>query len=146
MALKNKASMPSPALIDLPKIADPRGNLTFAQTPDHVPFDIARAYWLYDVPADAERGGHGHVSLQQLIVALGGSFTVNLFDGYRWKKVLLNRPYKALYIPSGIWRTLDDFTSGSVCLVLASEPYSEDEYIRDFDKFKEFAANFEPRL
>ena len=135
-----------PHIIELPKICDPRGNLTFAQTSDQVPFNIARAFWLYDVPSDAERGGHSLKHTEQILIALSGALTVNLFDGYDRKKVILNRPYRALYIPSGIWRTLDDFTSGSVCLVLASEPYSEDEYIRDFDKFKEFAANFEPRL
>lgn len=147
MELNNTANqLPVPRIIELPKICDPRGNLTFAQTPDHVPFDIARAYWLYDLPADAERGGHSHTSLQQLIIALAGSFTVNLFDGYTWRSITLNRPYRALYIPTGIWRTLDDFTSGSVCLVLASEPYREEEYIRDFDQFRQYAANRQPSL
>ena len=142
MALKNN----QPRVIELPKICDPRGNLTFAQTPDQVPFEIARTFWLYDVPADAERGGHSLKGTDQLLVALAGSLDVNLFDGYSWQRVTLNRPYRALYIPAGLWRTLDNFTSGSVCLVLASEPYSEEEYIRDFDSYTQYAAEFEPRL
>lgn len=135
-----------PQVITLPKIYDPRGNLTFCQFPDHLPFEVARAYWLYDVPADAERGGHAHHQLQQLLVALSGSFTVNLFDGYSTKKIVLNRPYKALYLPTGLWRTLDDFSSGSVCLVLASMPYCEEEYIRSLDEFKHLTATRQPIL
>ena len=130
-----------PRIIQLPKIHDTRGNLTFAQTPDQVPFDIRRAYWLYDVPADSRRGGHAHRRLRQLLIAVSGSFRVNLFDGRKRLSFTLNRPYQALYIPNMYWRTIDDFASGSVCLVLASEPYDEADYIRDQKEFKLLTAN-----
>ena len=122
-------------LIDLPKIADPRGNLTVAEQMNNVPFDIKRAYWVYDVPAGESRGGHAHKQLRQLVVALSGSFTVTLDDGKERSTVLLNHPYQALLIETGIWRTLDDFSSGAVCLVLASELYDPADYIYDYDEF-----------
>ena len=122
-------------LIDLPKITDPRGNLTVAEQMKNVPFDIKRAYWVYDVPAGESRGGHAHKQLRQLVVALSGSFTVTLDDGKERTTVLLNHPYQALLIETGIWRTLDDFSSGAVCLVLASELYDPDDYIYDYDEF-----------
>jgi hypothetical protein len=122
-------------LIDLPKIADPRGNLTVAEGLDVVPFEIKRAYWVYDVPGGESRGGHAHKRLQQFIVALSGSFQVTLDNGYEQKTVLMNHPYQGLLIDTNIWRTLDDFSSGAVCLVLASEHYDEDDYIYDYDEF-----------
>ena len=127
-------------LIDLPKITDPRGNLTVAEQMKNVPFDIKRAYWVYDVPAGESRGGHAHKQLRQLVVALSGSFTVTLDDGKERTTVLLNHPYQALLIETGIWRTLDDFSSGAVCLVLASELYDPDDYIYDYDKFTAYVS------
>ena len=127
--------MEEPQIIELPKIVDARGNLSFAEGEHHVPFKIERVYWTYDVPGGECRGGHAHKQLQQLILALGGSFTVTLDDGREKRTVLLNRPYLGLLVKPGIWRTLDDFSSGSVCLVLASEKYIEEDYIRDYDEF-----------
>lgn len=122
-------------LVDLPKILDHRGNLTFIEGERHVPFDIQRVYYLYDVPGGAERGGHAHRELQQLIIALSGSFDVLLDDGIRQKTVHLNRPYVGLYVSRMIWRALDNFSSGSVCLVLASTTYDEADYYREYDDF-----------
>lgn len=123
--------------IDLPKITDNRGNLTFIESNNHIPFDIKRVYYLYDVPGGAERGGHAHYNLQQLIIAMSGSFDVIIDDGIKKERFHLNRSYNGLLIPTMMWRELDNFSSGSVCLVLASEKYEEDDYIRDYDKFKE---------
>lgn len=124
-----------PTVITLPKICDPRGNLTFVENGRHVPFDIARAYWVYDVPGGEERGGHSHHEAEELIIATGGSFNVNLFDGHETKTYTLNRPFEGLYVPPGYWRTLDNFASGSVCMVLTSTPYDEADYVRDYDEF-----------
>lgn len=124
-------------IIDLPKIIDPRGNLTVTTGGVEIPFNIARAYWVYDVPGGESRGGHAHKSLYEFIVAVGGSFTVNLEDGLGNRESYhLNHPYQGLLIKNRIWRTLDDFSSGSVCLVLASEPFDEDEYIRDYAEYQ----------
>ena len=125
-------------LIDLPKIVDPRGNLTVAEENNLVPFDIKRAYWVYDVPAGESRGGHAHKQLRQLVIALSGSFTVTLDNGYERKTVLLNHPWQGLLIDTNIWRTLDDFSSGAVCLVLASEHFSEGDYIYDYNEFLKY--------
>lgn len=122
-------------IISLPKIADPRGNLTFIEGGIHVPFDIARVYYLYDVPGGAERGGHAHKGLQQLIVAMSGSFDVLLDDGLQKKRIHLNRSYQGLYICPMIWRELDNFSSGAVCMVLASNRYDESDYYRDYSLF-----------
>ena len=122
-------------IIDLPKIADPRGNLTFVEGNDHVPFDIRRVYYLYDVPGGAERGGHAHKELEQLIVAMSGSFDVVLDDGNEKKRIHLNRSYNGLYVCPMIWRELDNFSSGSVCMVLASNLYDEADYYRDYNEF-----------
>ena len=122
-------------IIDLPKITDPRGNLTVAEQLKDVPFDIKRAYWVYDVPGGESRGGHAHKRLRQLVVALSGSFHVTLDDGEHRQTYLLNHPWQALLIETGTWRTLDDFSSGAVCLVLASEVFDEEDYIYDYDEF-----------
>ena len=119
----------------LPKIADPRGNLTFIEGGRHIPFDIQRVYYLYDVPGGAERGGHAHRDLHQLIVAMSGSFDVILDDGAERKRIHLNRSYSGLYVCPMIWRALENFSSGSVCMVLASNRYSEDDYLRNYEEF-----------
>jgi hypothetical protein len=115
--------------------SDRKGNLTVVEGNNTIPFDVKRTYYLYDVPGGESRGGHAHKALSQLIVAASGSFTVTLDDGSVKRTFLLNRPYQGLYIVPGIWRTLDDFSSGAVCMVLASEGYSEEDYIRDYSEF-----------
>ena len=122
-------------MVDLPKITDPRGNLTFIEGNRHVPFDIRRVYYLYDVPGGAERGGHAHKDLHQLIVAMSGSFDVVLNDGKSKQRIHLNRSYNGLYVCPMIWRELDNFSSGSVCMVLASNQYDESDYYRDYNEF-----------
>ncbi len=122
-------------LIDLPRIGNPAGNLTFVEGGRHVPFDIRRVYYLYDVPGGSERGGHAHKTLQQFFVAMSGSFDVELDDGYEKQKFHLNRSYYGLYVERGIWRVLDNFSSGAVCMVLASEYYDEADYYRDYVDF-----------
>ena len=127
-----------PQIIEIPKITDPRGNLSFIQHPAVCPFPIKRVFYLYDVPADSERGGHAHYEGRELIIALSGAFDVCLSDGQASHKWHLDRPYRALYVPNGLWRTIDNFSGGAVCLVLTSVEYSEDDYIRDYDKFLEY--------
>ena len=122
-------------IIDLPKIQDPRGNLTFVEGGSHIPFDIQRVYYLYDVPGGAERGGHAHKELQQLIIAMSGSFDVIIDDGKDKTRIHLNRSYHGLYICPMIWRELDNFSSGSVCMVPASNRYAEYDYYRDYAEF-----------
>jgi hypothetical protein len=122
-------------LINLPKIADARGNLSFIEGGIHIPFDIQRVYYLYDVPGGAERGGHAHKGLHQLIVAMSGSFDVILDDGREKRRIHMNRSYSGLYVCPMIWRELDNFSSGSVCMVLASNKYDEEDYYRDYDEF-----------
>ena len=123
-------------IVQLPKIVDSRGNLTFIEGGEHVPFDIKRVYYLYDVPGGAERGGHAHKALQQLIIAMSGSFNVVLDDGREKKTFHLNRPWYGLYISPMIWREIDDFSSGAVCSVLASLHFDETDYIRQYDVFE----------
>ena len=122
-------------IIDLPKIADPRGNLTFIEANNHIPFDIKRVYYLYDVPGGSERGGHAHKGLHQLIIAMAGSFDVVLDDGQEKKRFHLNRSYYGLYVCPMIWRGLDNFSSGSVCMALASNLYDESDYYRDYNEY-----------
>lgn len=123
-------------LVELDKHhSDRKGNLTVVGKGIDVPFDVKRVYYLYDVPGGESRGGHAHKALYQLIVAVSGSFTVTLDDGTDKKTFVLNRPYTGLLVVPGIWRTLDDFSSGAVCLVLASEIYDEADYIRDYEEF-----------
>lgn len=122
-------------LIDLPKISDPRGNLSFIEGGQHIPFDIKRVYYLYDVPGGSDRGSHAHKNLHQFIVAMSGSFDVVLDDGNQKRRYHLNRSYYGLYMCPMMWRDLDNFSSGAVCMVLASSHYDEADYIRDYDKF-----------
>ena len=123
-------------IIDLPIIEDRRGNLTFIEGGQHIPFDIKRVYYLYDVPGGSHRGGHAHKDLHQLLIAMSGSFDILLDDGRTKFKYHLNRSYYGLYIPPMIWREIDNFSSGSVCMVLASEHFSEDDYYRDYEQFR----------
>lgn len=122
----------------LPKIIDPRGNLTVAESMKDMPFDIKRVYWVYDVPGGECRGGHAHKECKEFIIAVSGSFHVTLDDGNNKNTYLLNHPYQGLFVETRIWRTLDDFSSGAVCLVLASDLYDEGDYIRDYDEFLDY--------
>jgi dTDP-4-dehydrorhamnose 3,5-epimerase-like enzyme len=124
-------------MISLPRIADPdgRGNLTFIEEGQQSPFEIRRVYYLYDVPGGATRAGHAHRELQQLLIAMSGSFDVTVDDGVHKERYHLNRSYQGLYIPPMVWRYIDNFSSGSVCLALASEIYDETDYFRDYDEF-----------
>ncbi len=128
-------------LIELDKNHHSNGNLTVVENGEQVPFDIKRCYYLYDVPGGAERGGHSHRLLRQLIVAISGSFDVVLDDGASRRQFTLNRPYQGLLIVPGIWRVLENFSSGSVCLVLASEHYDEQDYVREYDKFLQLTSH-----
>jgi dTDP-4-dehydrorhamnose 3,5-epimerase-like enzyme len=123
-------------IVDFPKIEEARGNLTFIEGGRHVDFDIKRVYYLYDVPGGADRGGHAHKELRQLLIAMSGSFDVTVDDGVNRQRFHLNRSYYGLYIPQMIWRDMDNFSSGSVCMVLASEYYDESDYYRDRDEFR----------
>ena len=127
--------------IQLPKITDQRGNLTFIEGNNHIPFTIKRIYYLYDVPGGESRGGHAHKKLEQLIIAVNGSFDVILDDGETKQRFHLNRSYNGLYVAPKTWRELDNFSSGSVCLVLASECFDESDYIRDYEDFKNYIIN-----
>jgi dTDP-4-dehydrorhamnose 3,5-epimerase-like enzyme len=131
MNKSNKSTIFDCNVIDLPKVENPAGSITALNGGIDLPFEIERIYYLYDVPGGEKRGGHAHKKLEQYLVAASGSFDVLLYDGEEQKKVSLNRPNKALHIVPGIWRELENFSSGSICLVLASRVYSEDDYIRD---------------
>ncbi len=121
--------------------SDRKGNISVVENGRDVPFNVKRAYYLYDVPGGESRGGHAHKELRQLIIAASGSFTVTLDDGHVKRTFTLNRPYQGLYVVPGIWRTLDDFSSGAVCMVLASEKYDEADYIRDYEKFLRYITS-----
>lgn len=125
-------------IIELPKIIDQRGNLTFAEEQRLVPFGVKRVYWTYDIPSGESRGGHAHQQCEEFIIAVSGSFSVTLDNGSERETHYLNHPYEGLYVGAGIWRTLEDFSTGSVCLVLASEHFSEEDYIRDYDEFIQY--------
>jgi dTDP-4-dehydrorhamnose 3,5-epimerase-like enzyme len=120
----------------LPKLLDPRGNLSFIEENHHIPFKIERTYWIYDVPGGETRGGHAYKTLQEMVVALSGSFDVVLHDGREERRFHLNRSYYGLYVPSMYWRSMENFSTNSVALVLANEVYDEKQYIRDFEAFK----------
>jgi dTDP-4-dehydrorhamnose 3,5-epimerase-like enzyme len=130
-------------IIELPKHNDPRGNLSVIESGIHVPFDLKRVYYLYDVPGGSSRAGHGHIALQQLFVAMSGSFDVIVDDGARRKKFSLNRSYYGLYVPGMMWREVENFSSGGVCLVLASTLYDPKDYYHDYDEF--VAATRQPQ-
>jgi hypothetical protein len=123
-------------LIELPKITDPRGNLTFVEGGRHIPFEIKRVFYLYDVPGGADRGGHSLRTCDQFLIAMSGSFDVVVDNGAQRQRIQLNRSYRGLHIPPMIWREIDNFSSGAVCLVLASSPYSEGDYIRNYDDYR----------
>ena len=122
-------------IIDLPKIVDPRGNLTVAEQMGNVPFEVKRVYWTYDVPGGESRGGHAYKTAQEFITALSGSFDIHLDDGTEKRTVHLNRSYYGLYVPQGVWREMDNFSTNSVAMVVSSSVYSEEDYIRDYDEF-----------
>jgi len=126
-----------PKIINLPKILDDRGNITFLEGEDHIPFKIKRTYWIYDVPGGEIRGGHAYKSTHEFIIAISGSFDVVL-DNFKETKIYpLNRSYFGLYVPNMIWRKLENFSTNSLCLILASDDYDESEYIRDYEMFKQ---------
>lgn len=125
-------------IVNLPKIYNEAGKITVLENVKDIPFEVKRIYYLYDVPMGAERGGHGHYELEQYIIAASGSFNFVLDDGENKKEVFLNDPSKALYIKPNIWREINNFSSGSICLVLASQEYTEDDYIRDYDEFMKY--------
>ncbi|MFA9213498.1 MAG: FdtA/QdtA family cupin domain-containing protein [Candidatus Methylacidiphilales bacterium] len=124
-------------IIQLPKFLDPRGNLSFIEDDNHIPFKIARTYWIYDVPGGEVRGAHAYKTLQEFIVALSGSFDVVLHDGKQEHRFHLNRSYYGLYIPKMYWRSMENFSTNSVAMILADQSYNENEYIRDFEFFKQ---------
>lgn len=127
-------------IIDLPKILDQRGNLTVAEQMKDIPFNVSRVYWVYDVPGGESRGGHAHKHCHEFIIAVSGSFSVTLTDGKQRHSFLLNHPYQGLLVNTDIWRTLEDFSSGAVCLVLAEDPFDEEDYIRDYDDYLSYMA------
>lgn len=144
-ARNEPASMTNPLdqcrIIEFPIISDPRGNLTFVENSTHIPFDMQRVYYLYDVPGGSSRAGHAHKELQQVLIAMSGSFDVELDDGQDKKTFHLNRSYYGLYICPMVWREIDNFSSGSVCMALASLPYDEADYYRDYEDFLAAAGN-----
>lgn len=130
--------METPTLISLPKFLDRRGNLSFIEEWKHIPFKIQRTYWIYDVPGGESRGGHAYRENQEFIVALSGSFDVILDNGREKQTFSLNRSYYGLYVPKGYWRQMDNFSTNSLAIILASHPYDADDYIRDYDQFLSF--------
>ncbi|HEU4573732.1 MAG TPA: FdtA/QdtA family cupin domain-containing protein [Chitinophagaceae bacterium] len=124
-------------LIDFPKILDPRGNLSFLQNQDQIPFEVKRVYWIYDVPGGEQRGGHAYKNLQEIIIALSGSFDVVLYDGENERRYSLNRSYYGLYIPKMMWRHLENFSTNALAFIVADQPYDEQDYIRDINEFKQ---------
>jgi len=138
--MKNKERVCA-QLIDLPKIQDPRGNLTFIEGENHVPFEIKRTYWIYDVPGGATRGGHAFKEQKEFIIALSGSFDVVLDNGIEKQVFHMNRSYYGLYIPNGVWRSMENFSTNSLALVLASTEYDENDYIRNAETFSNLAKN-----
>ena len=127
--------MEAPHIIQLPKFLDDRGNLSFIEENNHIPFRIERTYWIYDVPGGERRGGHAYLNLQEFVVAISGSFDVVLHDGEKEMRFSLNRSYYGLYVPKMMWREIENFSTNSLALILADDKYKENEYIRDFDQF-----------
>ena len=125
-------------ILDFPKIEDDRGNLSFLESSNQIPFDIERLYFIYDVPGGAIRGGHAYQELNEVIIALSGSFDVVVNDGKNEKKISLNRSYYGLYVPNGLWRELENFSTNALCLIVADKNYNEADYIRDFQDYKLF--------
>lgn len=130
--------MSSVKIIQLPKFLDARGNLSFIEQENHIPFKIERTYWIYDVPGGEHRGGHAYKENEELIVALSGSFDVIVDDGNEKKTFSLNRSYYGLYVPKGTWREMQNFSTNSLALILSSTKYDESDYIRDYDEFKSY--------
>ncbi len=137
--VRNFKAMERVKLITIPKIEDTRGNLAVIEK-ESIPFEIKRVYYLYDVPTGAYRGAHAHKEQSEFLIALSGSFEVVLDDGFETRRIMLNKPNIGLFIPTMMWRELDNFSSGSVCLVLASDTFDESDYIREYDKFKLFKS------
>lgn len=133
-------------LIDLPKIPDERGNLSFFENNRQIPFDIKRVYWIYDVPGGETRGGHAYKELEEVIVALSGSFDVVLHDGKEEKRFTLNRSYYGLYVPQMMWRKLENFSTNALAFVAANAPYEEADYIRDFETFQQLPQHASYRI
>ena len=127
-------------IIELPKIHDPRGNMSIVESSNHIPFDVQRSYWIYDVPGGEVRGAHAFQGIEEFIIALSGSFDVILDDGMSKRTFSLNRSYYGLYVPAMTWRTLENFSTNSLCLILASKPYDKSAYIRDFDHFQKLSG------
>lgn len=123
-------------IVELPKFLDARGNLSFVEQNNHIPFEIKRTYWIYDVPGGESRGGHAYRKNQEFIVALSGAFDIIVDDGQNKKKITLNRSYYGLYVPAGLWRTMENFSTNSLALEFGSEHYSKEDYIRDYEQFK----------
>lgn len=128
-------------IIEFPKIEDRRGNLSVVEELKNVPFNIARVYWTYDVPGGESRGGHAHKHCREIIIAISGSFTVTLDNVKEKKSFHLNHPWQGLLVETGVWRTLEDFSSGAVCLVLASDPFEEADYIREYDDYVKYMGD-----
>ncbi len=135
--------MDSPQIIQLPKFLDSRGNLSFVEQENHIPFVIKRTYWLYDVPGGEARGGHAYINNQEFIVALSGSFDILLDDGKEKKTFTLNRSYYGLYVPKGLWREMDNFSTNSLAMILSSTDYDANDYIRDYELFLKMKKNGE---
>jgi dTDP-4-dehydrorhamnose 3,5-epimerase-like enzyme len=131
--------MRQPQLIELPKFADPRGNLSFLENDNQIPFKVARCYWIYDVPGGETRGGHAFKENEEFIIALSGAFDVILDNGVEKQRFQLNRSYYGLYVPKGLWREMENFSTNSVAFVLSSIQYDENDYIRNYEEFKSWA-------
>lgn len=130
-------------IIELPKILDARGNLSFAEQNNHIPFEIKRTYWIYDVPCGEARGGHAYRKNEEVVIALSGAFDVVVDDGERQKRFNLNRSYYGLYIPKGLWRTMENFSTNAFALEFGSEHYDKSDYVRDYEQFKKLKSDEE---
>lgn len=140
-AIFSRSSVRQCQIVDLPRVQHSNGSLTFRQNDGSMPFEIKRVYYLYDIPGDSHRGGHAHRRNESIIVAAGGSFEVELSDGVETRRFYLNRPYRGLYVPPGLWREIGNFSSGAVCLVLTSELFSEEDYVRDPEQFRRLTSS-----